>query len=67
MRVPTGFSSNINNLISMSELKMTSYNTHDCHMMLSFFLAITIRVVNQSYVQMVITRIYHFLMLYPRR
>jgi hypothetical protein len=49
VRVPTGFSSNIKNLITMSELKMTGYNTHDFHMMLSFFLTITIRVVNQPY------------------
>jgi hypothetical protein len=29
VRVPTCFSSIIKNLISMSELKMTGYNTHD--------------------------------------
>jgi hypothetical protein len=38
----------------MSDLKMTGYKTHDCHMMLSLLLAITIRVVNQSYVRMVV-------------
>jgi hypothetical protein len=31
IRVPTGFSTNIKNLVSMSELKMSGYNTHDCH------------------------------------
>jgi hypothetical protein len=35
IRVPTGFSTNIKNLVSMSELKMSGYNTHDCHTMLS--------------------------------
>jgi hypothetical protein len=60
VRVLIGFSSNIKNLISMSELKMTGYNTHDCHTMLSLFLAITIRIVNQPYVKMVITRMHHF-------
>jgi hypothetical protein len=44
----------------MSELKMTNYNTHDCHMVLSFFLAISIMVVSQPYVKMVITRMCHF-------
>jgi hypothetical protein len=43
IRVPTGFSINIKNLVSMLELKMSGYNTHDCHTMLSLFLAIAIR------------------------
>jgi hypothetical protein len=60
VRVPTSFSSNIKNLISMSELKIIVYNTHDCHMMLLLFLAITIRVVNQPYVRTVITWMCHF-------
>jgi hypothetical protein len=34
IRVPTGFSTNIKNLVSMSKLKMSDYNTHDCHTML---------------------------------
>jgi hypothetical protein len=38
IRVPTGFSTNIKNLVSMSELKVSGYNTHDCHTMLSWFL-----------------------------
>jgi hypothetical protein len=58
--VSTGFSSNIKNLVSMSELKMSGYNTHDCHTMLLLFLAIAIRVVNHPYLKMVITRICHF-------
>jgi hypothetical protein len=41
----------------MLELKMGGYNTHDCHTMLSLFLAIAI---NHPYVKMVITRICHF-------
>jgi hypothetical protein len=44
----------------MSELKMSVYNTHNCHIMLSLFLAIVISVVNQPYLKMVITRICHF-------
>jgi hypothetical protein len=48
IRVPTGFSTNIENLVSMSELKVSGYNTHDCHTMLSLFLAIAIRAVNHS-------------------
>jgi hypothetical protein len=44
----------------MSELKVSGYNTHDCHTMLSLFLAIAIRAVNHPYLKMVITRICHF-------
>jgi hypothetical protein len=51
IRVPIGFSTNIKNLVSMSELKMSGYNTHDCHTMLSLFLAIAIRAVNHLYLK----------------
>jgi hypothetical protein len=44
----------------MSELKVSGYNTHDCHTMLSLFLAIAIREVNHPYLKMVITRMCHF-------
>jgi hypothetical protein len=44
----------------MSELKMSDYNTHDCHTILSLFLAIAIRAVNHPYLKMVITRMCQF-------
>jgi hypothetical protein len=37
----------------MSELKMSGYNTHDCHTMLSLFLANAIRAINHPYLKMV--------------
>ncbi len=43
IKVPIGFSTNIKTLVFMSELKMSGYNTHDCHTMLSLFLAIAIK------------------------
>jgi hypothetical protein len=61
IRVPTRFSANIKNLVSMSELKLSGYNTHDCHTMLSLFLAIAIRAVNHKYLKMVITHMFHFI------
>jgi hypothetical protein len=60
IRVPTGFSTNIKKLVSMSELKISGYNTHDCHTMLSLFLAFAIRAVNHPYLKMVITCMCHF-------
>jgi hypothetical protein len=67
IRVLTGFSTNIKNLVSMSKLKMSVYNTHDCHTMLSLFLAIAIRVVNHPYLKMVITPCAISSVLYQRR
>jgi hypothetical protein len=61
IRVPTRFSTNIKNLVSISELKMSGYNTHDCHtMLLLLFLAIAIKAINQPYLKMVIARKCHF-------
>jgi hypothetical protein len=60
IKVPIGFSTNIKNMASMSELKMSGYNTHDCHTMLSLFLAIAIRAINHPYLKIVITRLCHF-------
>jgi hypothetical protein len=60
IRVPTRFSTNIKNLVSMPELKMSGYNSHDCHTILSLFLSIAIIKINHPYVKMVITRMCHF-------
>jgi hypothetical protein len=60
IRVPTGLSTSIKNLVSVSELKISGYNTHDCHTMLSLFLVIAIRVVNHPYLKIVITQTCHF-------
>ena len=35
LKVPTGFSSNIKSLVSMKDLTLTSFNAHDCHIMLT--------------------------------
>jgi hypothetical protein len=60
VKVPTGFSSNIKSLVSMKDLTMTHFNSHDCHIMLMVFLPILIRVIGPEYVKMVITRISYF-------
>jgi hypothetical protein len=60
IRVPTAFSTNIKNLVSISKLNISDYNTHDCYTMLLLFLAIGIRAVNHPYLKMVITRMCHF-------
>ena len=37
VKVPFGFSSNIKSLVSMKDLTMTNYNSHDCNDMLTVF------------------------------
>ena len=60
IKVPTGFSSNIKSLVSMKDLIMTGYNSHDCHIMLTVFLPIAIRAIRPEYVKMVITWMSYF-------
>ena len=58
--MPTRFSSNIKSLVSMKDLTMTNYNSHECHIMLMVFLPIVIRAIGPKYVKMVITRMSYF-------
>jgi hypothetical protein len=60
VKVPTGFSSNIKSLVSMKDLTITSFNAHNCHVMLMVFLPIVIRAIQPEYVKMVITRLGYF-------
>jgi hypothetical protein len=60
IKVLTGFSSNIKSLISMKDLTMIGYNSHDCHIMLMVFLPILIRAIGLEYVKMVITWLSYF-------
>jgi hypothetical protein len=60
VRVPTGFSSNISKLVSMNDLSMYDYNSHDCHVMMMSFLAIAIRAIKPVHVKVIITRLCYF-------
>ena len=60
VQVPTGFSSNISKLVSMKDLSMFGYNSHDCHMMMMVFLAIAIRAINPVHIKVLITRLCYF-------
>jgi hypothetical protein len=61
VRVPTDFSSNINKLVSVKDLSMFGYNSHDCHVMMMVFLAITIRAIKPMHIKVLITRLCYFL------
>jgi hypothetical protein len=60
MRVPTGFSSNINKLVSVKDLSMFGYNSHDYHMMMMVFLTITMRAIKPMRIKVLITRLCYF-------
>ncbi|XP_062104836.1 uncharacterized protein LOC133816264 [Humulus lupulus] len=43
MKVPDGYSSNIQNLVSMGDLRLMGMKSHDCHMLMQQLLLIAIR------------------------
>jgi hypothetical protein len=55
-----GFSSNISKLVSMNDLFMYGYTSHDCHVMMMVFLVIVIRAIKPVHVKVIITRLYYF-------
>jgi hypothetical protein len=60
VQVPTCFSSNISKLVSMSDLSMFGYNSHDCHVMMMVFLTIVIRAIKPVHVKVLITCLCYF-------
>jgi hypothetical protein len=60
VRVPTGFSSNISKLVSVKDLAMFSYNSHDCHVMMMVFLTIAIRAIKLMHIKVLITHVCYF-------
>jgi hypothetical protein len=60
VRVPTDLSSNISKLVSMKDMSMPGYNSHDCHIMKMGFLVITIRAIKPMRIKVLITRLWYF-------
>jgi hypothetical protein len=60
LRVPSGFCSSIRSIVSMKDLTVTNYNSHDCHVMLTTFLPIANRAINPLFLKMEITRLCYF-------
>ena len=44
----------------MKDLSISGYNAHDCHMMMTVFLAVAIRAINLVFMRMVVTRMVYF-------
>nr|XP_015637476.1 uncharacterized protein LOC107280832 [Oryza sativa Japonica Group] len=60
VRVPIGFSSNISRLVSMKDFSVSGYNSYDCHVLLTVFLAIAIRAIKPKHLKVAITRLCYF-------
>jgi hypothetical protein len=60
VKVSTGFSANVKKLVSMKDLSITHCKAHDCHMMLTVFLPIAIRVIKPEFLKIVITCMCYF-------
>ncbi|KAA0058474.1 uncharacterized protein E5676_scaffold606G001730 [Cucumis melo var. makuwa] len=57
IKVPEGYSSNIRNLVSMTDLKLNSLKSHDCHVLIQQLFPIAIRSVLLKHVRYAITRL----------
>jgi hypothetical protein len=55
-----GFSSNITKLVSVKDLSMSSYNSHNCHIMMMVFLAMAIRAIKPMCIKVLITHLCYF-------
>jgi hypothetical protein len=60
IKVPTRFSANPKKLVSMKDLSFHYCKAHDCHMMLTLYLPIVIRVLKPEFLKMAITRMCYF-------
>ncbi|XP_073137252.1 uncharacterized protein [Henckelia pumila] len=60
IKVPEGYSSNMKNLVSMSELKLSGLKSHDCHVLMQHFLPILIRDALPKHVRYAIIRFCFF-------
>ncbi|KAL6146109.1 hypothetical protein ACLB2K_056792 [Fragaria x ananassa] len=56
MSVPTHFSSNISNLVSMEDLNLVSLKSHDCHTVMQYLLPVALRSVLEKAVRYAIIR-----------
>ncbi|XP_074354077.1 uncharacterized protein LOC141692994 [Apium graveolens] len=58
--VPEGYSSNIKNLVSMSDMKLKGLKSHDCHVIVENLLPIAIRSIFPEKVRITITKLCWF-------
>ncbi|KAL0536960.1 hypothetical protein IC582_025923 [Cucumis melo] len=57
IKVPEGYFSNIRNLVSMTDLKLNSLKSHDCHVLIQQLFPVAIRSMLSKHVRYAITRL----------
>nr|XP_021861027.1 uncharacterized protein LOC110800050 [Spinacia oleracea] len=57
IKVPSGYSSNVKRLVSLSDLRLVGMKSHDCHVMINVFLPIALRGILPKHVRHVITKL----------
>jgi hypothetical protein len=57
LKDPSRFCSSIRSIVSMKDLTITNYNSHDCHVMMTTFLPISMRAISPMFLKMVTTRL----------
>ncbi|XP_074374712.1 uncharacterized protein LOC141715129 [Apium graveolens] len=60
VKVPSGYSSNPKNLVSMKDLKLLGLKSHDCHVLMQHLLPVAIRGILPRHVRVVITKLCFF-------
>ncbi|XP_074291434.1 uncharacterized protein LOC141618227 [Silene latifolia] len=60
VKVPEGYSSNISNLVSIQDLKLTGLKSHDCHALMQQLLPVAIRSILPKKVRFAISRFCFF-------
>ncbi|XP_074337958.1 uncharacterized protein LOC141675137 [Apium graveolens] len=60
IKVPEGYSSNIKSLVSLSDMKLKGFKSHDCHVIMENFLPIAIRSILPEKVRITITKLCWF-------
>ncbi|XP_074377749.1 uncharacterized protein LOC141719270 [Apium graveolens] len=60
IKVPSGYSSNPKNLISMKDLKLLGLKSHDCHVLMQHLLPVAIRGILPRHVRVVIMKLCFF-------
>jgi hypothetical protein len=61
MKVPSGYSSNIQGRINMKEKKLTNLESHDCHILITQLLADPLRGILPENVRLAIVKLCAFL------
>jgi hypothetical protein len=57
IKVPSGYSSNVKRLVSLSDLRLIGMKSHDCHALINVFLPIALRGILPKHVRHVITKL----------